>query len=132
MTVPRTDVTAMAALALLTPLSAAKPFDIVWNSPWPSYCKAKVDPAPTFSEYSVRANTNNTFNGNVVWTIYCPTHFSTFPHFATQSDGSAKPVNGGIPQRGNLSMHLDQVRRDVQALFPDPLYDGYAVIDWEV
>lgn len=72
----------------------------------------------------------------MIWTIYCPTHFKTFPHFTelTLANGRTvlEPVNGGIPQRGNLSLHLEQVHRDVDALFPDPDYHGYAVIDWEV
>jgi hyaluronoglucosaminidase len=42
------------------------------------------------------------------------------------------PINGGIPQRGNLSLHLTRVEHDVEYLLPDPDFDGYAVIDWEV
>ena len=108
-------------------------FDIVWNSPWPSYCPAgSVKRSPSFVQYNVRANQNNTFNGDTVWTIYTPTHFKTFPHLSEGVDGSVTPVNGGIPQRGNLSYHLEQVRSDVLSLFPDPAFAGYAVIDWEV
>lgn len=39
-------------------------------------------------------------------------------------------VNGGLPQLGNMSLHLDKVRFDAAALLP-PDFDGYAVIDWE-
>lgn len=122
----------MIGLLFTTAALASSHFDIAWNSPWPSYCHAgTVDPQPNFSKFGIRANTNNSFNGDVVHVIYCPTHFSTFPHFAVTSDG-VRPINGGIPQRGNLSLHLEQVRTDVLSLFPDPDYSGYAVIDWEV
>ena len=113
-------------LSTLAPSPAA--FDIAWNSPWPSYCKTPVQPPPDFARYGVRTNANNSFNGAVVHTIYCPTYFSTFPHF----DTTGAAVNGGIPQRGDLNHHLDQVRKDVDTLFPHADYRGYAVIDWEV
>ena len=32
---------------------------------------------------------------------------------------------------GNLSLHLAQVRRDVEATFPDAGHAGLIVIDWE-
>ena len=102
-------------------------FDVVWNSPWPSACPAStIHPTPDFARFGVRTNANAEFNGNVVHTIYCPTSFSTFPHF----DENGTAVNGGIPQRGNLTWHLDTVTRDVESLFPDVNFDGYAVIDW--
>jgi hypothetical protein len=44
-------------------------------------------------------------------------------------DGSV--VNGGVPQAGNLSLHLDTVRQTVVQWLPDPDYDGNAVIDFE-
>jgi hyaluronoglucosaminidase len=125
---------AVTQLPLLGVLAAAGSFDIAWNSPWPSYCpKGTVDPRPDFAKFGIRANRNSSFNGDIVTVIYCPTHFHTFPHFeVTASTGETRPVNGGIPQRGNLTTHLAQVRADVEDLFPDPNFGGYAVIDWEV
>ena len=114
----------IAALVVPTALAA---FDVAWNSPFPMQCGG-ID-APDFGQWNVRANgPNATFNGDVVWTIYCPTSFSQFPHF----DEENRPINGGIPQRGNLSLHLDTVRQDVERLFPDEAFAGYAVVDWEV
>ena len=57
---------------------------VLWNSPWPSYCnQSVVDPQPDFSKFGVTANANNSFNGDAVTVIYCPTHFSLFPHIET-------------------------------------------------
>ena len=120
----------MRAAAFLVAAAWAPParaFDVAWNSPWPTYCDDTA--APDFAAFGVRANGNASFNGDVVWTIYCPTSFSTFPHY---DQDTSHPVNGGIPQRGNLSLHLDTVRRDVGSLFPNEDFAGYAVIDWEV
>jgi len=120
--------------ALLLIVASANGFEVLWNSPWPSYCKDQsvVAPYPDFEKFGVIANTNASFNGDNVWTIYCPTWFSTFPHMKQQEGGSFVPVNGGIPQRGNLSAHLAQVAADMDTLFPDADADGYIVIDWEV
>jgi hyaluronoglucosaminidase len=49
------------------------------------------------------------------------------PHFAP--DGTA--VNGGIPQLGNLTLHLDKFKRDLAAEIPDPNYRGYCLLDFE-
>ena len=40
-------------------------------------------------------------------------------------------MNGGIPQHGNLSLHLAKFRVDFNALVPDPLYRGYCLLDYE-
>eukprot|EP00755_Sulcionema_specki_P028083 Sspe_Gene.89118::Locus_60968_Transcript_1_1_Confidence_1.000_Length_1860::g.89118::m.89118/K01197/hya; hyaluronoglucosaminidase len=45
------------------------------------------------------------------------------------SDG--KVVNGGVPQAGNLTLHLETLRRDVVRWIPDPEWDGNAVFDFE-
>ena len=48
------------------------------------------------------------------------------PHFA--SDGSA--VNGGIPQAGNLTLHLTKFRVDFAALVPEPTSKGVCLLDY--
>ncbi len=42
-----------------------------------------------------------------------------------------KEWHGGIPQRANLSAHLDELTRDIQRDIPDPNFNGWAVIDYE-
>ena len=107
-------------------------YKILWNSPYPTNCPVGSREAPNFSNFGILTNTGNAFNGNVVWTIYCPAHFKTFPHFRKSESGKLVSVNGGIPQRGNMTVHLAEVRKDIENLFPDKDFSGYAVIDWEV
>eukprot|EP00035_Acanthoeca_spectabilis_P001287 m.79000 g.79000 ORF g.79000 m.79000 type:complete len:436 (-) comp10769_c0_seq1:129-1436(-) len=45
--------------------------------------------------------------------------------------GPAGAVNGGVPQAGNLSLHLDLTRSNVEAMMPDPDYDGLGIYDFE-
>eukprot|EP00672_Neobodo_designis_P018049 CAMPEP_0174849082 /NCGR_PEP_ID=MMETSP1114-20130205/13890_1 /TAXON_ID=312471 /ORGANISM="Neobodo designis, Strain CCAP 1951/1" /LENGTH=418 /DNA_ID=CAMNT_0016083393 /DNA_START=28 /DNA_END=1284 /DNA_ORIENTATION=- len=40
-------------------------------------------------------------------------------------------ANGGVPQRANLTLHLEEVTTDVVAAIPNASYDGLVVIDWE-
>ena len=54
---------------------------------------------------------------------------------AACSDGDwncskATAINGGIPQLANMSAHLAQLRLDIESDFPDPMWDGIAVIDY--
>ena len=59
-------------------------FGVAWNSPWPSYCAPDtVNPKPDFKRFDIDANRNAAFNGDTVWTIYCPTYFKTFPTLTT-------------------------------------------------
>lgn len=111
-------------------------FDIVWNSPWPTACPAgTVRPAPDFARFGIRTNAHAEFNGDVVHTIYCPTSFSTFPHYAEDApavglkvqDNYTRAAPGGVgyaKTAGNYAASLlpgDQSRREGfdQALWLD-------------
>ena len=79
----------------LLAVAATLAHKVLWNSPWPSYCnQSVVDPQPDFSKFGVTANANNSFNGDAVTVIYCPTHFSLFPHIETLR----RPREHGRPQ----------------------------------
>jgi hypothetical protein len=54
----------------------------------------------------------------------------TWPEFNAES---AKGVmaNGGVPQRGNLTLHLEAVRAGVEKRVPDVNFTGNIVIDFE-
>lgn len=47
-----------------------------------------------------------------------------------EDDGT--PVNGGLPQLGNLETHLADIAGDIAYYEPDPNWDGYGVIDFEL
>ena len=50
---------------------------------------------------------------------------------AIKNGVNGKAVNGGIPQLGNLTKHLDFFRPNVSSMIVDQDYTGLAVIDWE-
>jgi len=39
--------------------------------------------------------------------------------------------NGGVPQAGNLTLHLTKLSEDLTALIPSPNFTGYCLIDYE-
>ena len=56
--------------------------------------------------------------------VYHQGHVGMYPDLT-------RGINGGIPQRANLSAHLQKFRRDFAALVPDPDYRGYCLLDFE-
>ena len=105
-------------------VAAAAATDIVWNAQWPELCPGPSPPADAITRYGVRANATNTFNGDVVSTLYNNPGSYTIGDWPCFSDDGT-PTNNGIPQLANLSRHLDQVRADVVRLFPDPAFSGW-------
>jgi hyaluronoglucosaminidase len=102
-------------------------FEVAWNSQWPSECKHKY-PVDSITKWGIRTNKRNEFNGAVVSTLYNRPWAMTLGYWpCVFANGTA--VNGGLPQLGNLSRHLAQVRVDAAKLPPN--FSGFAVIDWE-
>ena len=109
---------------------------LLWNSPFPQQCAnapASVKTAAYFRRFGVTANAQARFNGEEITTLYCPKlagynfTFGLWPHY----DGTTA-VNGGIPQRGNLTAHLAAVAAAIDGVFPDVDHAGVVVIDWEL
>eukprot|EP01047_Picozoa_sp_COSAG01_P034216 COSAG01_NODE_2560_length_7453_cov_14.661817_4_plen_580_part_00 len=116
-----------------TPIMAGVPYSLLWNSPWPSTCVSPI----TANWTSMRITTNGPRaqdNGPMVSTIQ-PEHTGLVPRFVQGPECAAHqpcvPVNGGIPQRANLSAHLAVWAADIQRLLPDENGCGVAALDWE-
>jgi hyaluronoglucosaminidase len=119
----------VALFLALSGVCQSHAFEIAWNSPWPTACKAKVE-ADAITKYGIRTNAGNAFNGEIITTFYNNPGRMTLGRWPCYAkNGTA--LNGGLPQLGNLTAHLAQVRLDVARLLPEQ-FDGFAVIDWEV
>ena len=44
---------------------------------------------------------------------------------------SGEKINGGVPQAGNLSLHLEAIEKTLPGWIPDPEWAGNAVLDFE-
>ena len=102
-------------------------FEVAWNTQWPASCPQHF-PSDAITRFGVTTNAGNAFNGKAVTTMYNRPWAMTLGAWPCLfANGTA--VNGGLPQLGNLSRHLEQVRIDAAKLPAD--FAGYAVIDWE-
>ena len=144
--VPLSPLLVLLALPSAPRVAENSPFRALWNSPWPSLCPdatwARGAERPQFKENSVEANTGAAFNGDVVYTFYTSytpgSIFANIPRYVAK-DASCKgcpnagccvAINGGTPQRGNISLHLATVAAAVRKALP-PSFDGIAALDWE-
>lgn len=109
----------LLALTVICRLCDAR-FTVYWNSPTDACHKfgVYVDAAA----FGIVQNTDDKFYGDKATIFYNP---GAFPWL-----NGTVPVNGGIPQNGNLSHHVqafaDKVRHQMQ-----PNFSGVAVLDFE-
>jgi hyaluronoglucosaminidase len=108
------------ALFLLIGISKEiQTFEVFWNVP-SSICKQfGID--FELSAYNITQNINDEFFGEQIGILYDPV--GLFPVYTSQQ-GTFVPRNGGIPQLGNMSLHLDELKKLVDLRFPDPQFAG--------
>lgn len=76
--------------------------------------------------YGIRANTGDKFQGDNV-TIFYEQQLGLYPKISK----SGKEENGGIPQKGDITKHLNKATEDLVKTIPLDDFDGAGVIDWE-
>ncbi|KAK3588223.1 hypothetical protein CHS0354_010469 [Potamilus streckersoni] len=101
------------------------PLVVIWNSPT-FMCQEKYGVSLDLSSFDIVVNRNGSFRGDQVLILY-QSQLGYYPMY--MNDGT--PKFGGLPQLGNLSLHLQKVVEDIMTLIPNPSFDGLAVIDWE-
>lgn len=106
-----------------------KPFDIYWNVPTFQCRGKKVFFEELNAKYNIITNQNDSFKGDKMVIMYDP---GNFPAILTDDEtGYTILRNGGVPQAGNLTKHLEMFQRAVENDFLDVNYSGLAVIDFE-
>jgi hypothetical protein len=116
--------------------------DIVWNSKgWPgggpapnapNACPQSQNPVALLASFGVdRANAGAAYYGSgpgdFINTMGAFGMWPALPGYI----GSKHAVNGGIPQRGNLTLHLAAVAASVKRYMPSSAFAGDAVLDFE-
>ncbi|KAJ9592470.1 hypothetical protein L9F63_015886, partial [Diploptera punctata] len=101
---------------------------VVWNVPTFMCHRYGLSFSQVSQKYNITQNTGDTFRGNKMVILYDP---GEFPALLRNSNGKLYPRNGGVPQLGNLSLHLIKLRNEVDELVPDRNFDGLGVIDFE-
>ena len=105
-------------------------FPVLWNSKWPQDCPA--EPAGSgdadrrarlLQSFGIRTNAHAGYYGplssDAVNTLGA---FGLWPRISA----SGEHLNGGLPQRGNLTRHLARVARDIERYMPSADHAGAA------
>ncbi|CAK9304945.1 unnamed protein product [Gordionus sp. m RMFG-2023] len=111
----------------LPQFSENKIFRIIWNSPT-QICKDTFDISLNLHKYGIEANPEDRWFGSLI-NIFYDTKFGEWPMILPVGGHSEKMINGGIPQRANLSVHLERVRKSVEEIIPDVNFKGFGVLD---
>uniref|UniRef100_A0A3B4EK64 Hyaluronidase n=1 Tax=Pygocentrus nattereri TaxID=42514 RepID=A0A3B4EK64_PYGNA len=105
------------------PLFTDRPFAVIWNAPT-HVCK-NLDISLDFSVF--QAVTTTVSEPDQFLFLFYTNRLGLYPYI----DSSTKEeYNGGIPQKGNLTAHLEKAWRDITQYLPE-FNPGLSVIDWE-
>lgn len=116
-----------AAAISKTTSDFAGPFPYrAWANYW---CPTDNASACEPTQYSIGVSNRTQTGGGCVTDGCRPWSMGAFPRYLDASGKRA--INGGIPQRGNLTMHLEKLRDDLPGWIPDPDWEMHAVFDFE-
>lgn len=125
MTLPIT----LGTLLLLQHVVATETFEVYWNIPTFMCNQFGMDFTGINQTYQVIQNTNDSFRGNAISILYDPGKFPAL--LERPSTKTIYKRNGGVPQDGNLTEHLELFERHLDELIPDQNFAGVGVIDFE-
>ncbi|XP_076240384.1 hyaluronidase [Calliopsis andreniformis] len=113
----------------VTPETAdRRDFDVYWNVPTFMCHKYGLWFEEVSGKYSILQNSKDEFRGDQVAILYDP---GMFPALLKDADGNVVQRNGGVPQEGNLTKHLEVFREHLISQIPDESFHGVGVIDFE-
>ncbi|TSM52334.1 Hyaluronidase-5 [Bagarius yarrelli] len=105
------------------PLFKDTPFAVIWNAPT-HVCQNLQIPLD-FSAFE--AVTTPASKPNQFLSLFYSDRLGLYPY---TDPSTGRQVNGGIPQKGNLSASLAKAREEILQYIPE-VSPGLAVIDWE-
>ncbi|XP_023950442.2 hyaluronidase A [Bicyclus anynana] len=102
------------------------PFKVYWNVPSRQCLSRNV--VFNLTKFGIIQNDNDTFEGGRITIMYDP---GVFPAIFQSDSGSYRYRNGGVPQQGNLELHLTVFRESLNKSIPNPDFSGVGIIDFE-
>ncbi|CAH1118722.1 unnamed protein product [Phaedon cochleariae] len=106
---------------------APKQTKVYWNIPTFQCDYHQLNFTGLATKYGIIQNEKDRFHGDQINILYDP---GDFP--AILKNGSASVLrNGGVPQAGNLTKHLEIFAAFLDELIPDDEFAGVGVIDFE-
>ncbi|XP_049540426.1 hyaluronidase Tab y 2.0101-like [Anopheles darlingi] len=119
----------LRTLVLLQGVACIWSFEVYWNIPTFMCTQYGMDFSGIGQTYTVLQNANDTFRGDAVSILYDPGKFPAL--LEKPSTKTLYKRNGGVPQEGNLTEHLELFERHLDELIPDRNFSGIGVIDFE-
>uniref|UniRef100_A0A182FPP6 Hyaluronidase n=1 Tax=Anopheles albimanus TaxID=7167 RepID=A0A182FPP6_ANOAL len=116
-------------IVLLQGVACIWSFEVYWNIPTFMCTQYGMDFSGIGRTYTVLQNANDTFRGDAVSILYDPGKFPAL--LEKPSTKTLYKRNGGVPQEGNLTEHLELFERHLDELIPDRNFSGIGVIDFE-
>lgn len=105
---------------------ASEPFRVYWNVP-SFMCHKHGFPFSNLSgRYGVVQNEDDVFRGAEIAILYDPGWFPAL----LDNDGTTMARNGGVPQEGDIGMHLLRLKASIEDQVPEDFH-GLGVIDFE-
>uniref|UniRef100_A0A914UKU0 Hyaluronidase n=1 Tax=Plectus sambesii TaxID=2011161 RepID=A0A914UKU0_9BILA len=102
-------------------------FQVIWNAPSET-CISKYNVTIPLAPFGIKFNLEHKLNGNEI-VIFYEAKLGLYPYVTKYGEGEI--VNGGIPQKVNMTDHFIKMRDDINEAIPSSGFDGVAVIDWE-
>ncbi|KAF7270467.1 hyaluronidase A-like [Rhynchophorus ferrugineus] len=106
---------------------SGKPLKIYWNVPTFQCDPFKLNFSRLLNKYGIIQNENARFRGEKLVIMYDP---GSFPAILEKGNETFLR-NGGVPQEGNLTEHLNIFRDILDQLIPNRNFSGLAIIDFE-
>ncbi|KAJ8686578.1 hypothetical protein QAD02_022372 [Eretmocerus hayati] len=111
-----------------TSYNFSRKFQIIWNVPTFMCHKYGLDFSQVSTKFGFSQNEGDEFRGDKIALLYDPGYF---PAMLKDDEGNYAHRNGGVPQEGNLTLHLEYLSRNITEQIPDEDFSGLAVIDFE-
>lgn len=97
-----------------------KDIRVYWNIPTFQCRPHKINFTVLTEKFGIIQNKKDDFQGNKIAILYHP---GSFPAIIYEK-GKRILRNGGVPQAGNLTEHIQAFEKAVEELIPDPGFSG--------
>lgn len=104
-----------------------KQINAYWNIPTFQCDSHKLNFSALAVKYGIVQNDNDRFRGKYINILYDPGDFPAI----LKADSKTVLRNGGVPQEGNLTKHLELFESMLNQLIPDKSFSGIGIIDFE-
>lgn len=99
-----------------------KNFKVIWNMPTFTCQKYGINFTSVSERWGMTQNSDGMFRGDVISLLYDPGDFPAL----LDATGTTKnePRNGGVPQEGNITLHLKLFKETLSKLMPNSQFNG--------